>query len=94
MKWFKAWLARRRRDRVVAKYVKLGLRYGDMLSYQPMGNVWGMDVVEAAFYRAETDFVALGYERVSIEAFVRSGGYGKDDVFRILRKAGVDCGWL
>ena len=77
----KAWFERRRRDRVVAKYVKVGLSYGEMLSYQPMGNVWGMDVTEASFKRVEAEYVGLGYEPVPLDAFVRSGGYGKGDVW-------------
>jgi len=86
LKWFRGWLESRRHDRIVAKYVKTGLSYGEMLSYQPMGNVLGVDVMEAAFKRAERDYVGLGYEAVPLDAFVRSGGYGKGDVWLFLMK--------
>lgn len=82
--WFKAWREERRHNRVVCEYVKAGLSYGEVLSYQPMGGVDVMeavDVMEVAFKRVEAEYVALGYKPVPLEAFVRSGGYGKNDVW-------------
>ena len=59
------------------RYKKIGLIYGDMLSYWFMGKAVGFDSVEKKFKKLERKVEEFGLKPVPVEDFIRAGGYGK-----------------
>ena len=63
---------------VIYRYKKVGLLYGDMLSYIFIaGKAVGFDRVERKFNKLEKKITEMGFIKLEIDDFVSSGGYGK-----------------
>lgn len=60
---------------VLWRYRELGLRYGEMISYVPIGIPIGLRKIEKKFEFWERRYYDLGYKLLELDDFVTAGGY-------------------
>lgn len=64
-------------DFIINSYEDAGRTFGDMVSYLPsMGPADGFDKQKAKLSELEAEYIRRGYEPISLDDFVRWGGYG------------------
>lgn len=61
---------------VIWRYVNIGLCWGDWQSYAFMAGPDEPNPYTKALVRWEIRYIALGYERVPHDVWVKAGGYG------------------
>ena len=63
--------------RVERKYVRLGARFGDAVSYIPMGECIGFRQMLRRWADWEREYAGRGYKTVPLDDLIELGGYGK-----------------
>lgn len=80
------WLFGHSEKTIVKQYYYWGCEYGDALSYWFMGKCVGFDKLEKKFQYWSKQYMALGYEPISVDDFVSAGGYGNDMSHKLRQK--------
>jgi hypothetical protein len=71
-------IAARHDDEIVQRYIDTGLEFGDAVSMIYMGECIGFDKLLAKWEEAEQAYSDLGFRTLTLDAFVDSGGWGKE----------------
>jgi hypothetical protein len=70
------WWAQRREERIIRRYVSVGMDWGDAASYSYLGTPVGWPAYCDGLEYWEARYAALGYRPVPREEWVPIGGYG------------------
>lgn len=84
-----SWYQRWRLKVLMRHYLGVGEKVGRMLSYSYMGEALGFKELLEALVKYERRYVDSGYRPVTINQWVRLGGWGEEDpILGILRDSG------
>lgn len=72
------WLEIRRKRKIARKYLEAGTIVGDCASYAHLGEAVGMESFVESWAKWERKYAALGFRTISLDEFIKAGGYGQD----------------
>ncbi len=64
--------------KVAQRYLNAGTEFGDAVSYIYMGECVGFEKMLDKWAKLEKEYASRGYKTISIDDFIKAGGYGKD----------------